>query len=92
MKNELVKLASLLTNAKIPFEFNSIFDEDDQICYPSYDNRICDAVCHKISYGHEKGLLEIMGLVDEEVVGDTVEGWLTAEEVFKRIEADYKSR
>ena len=91
MENELKKLAELLTNANIPFEFNSIFGEDDQICYPSYDNRICDAVCHEFSYGHEKGLLEIIGLVNEEA-DDDVEGWLTAKEVFKRIEADYKSR
>ena len=31
-----------------------------------------------------QGLLEIMGLVDEEEVGDSVEGWLTAEQVFER--------
>ncbi len=92
MKNELVKLASLLTNANIPFEFNSIFSKDDQICYPNKDKKICDAVCHEFSYGYEEGLLEIMGLVDEEITEDTVEGWLTAEEVFERIKADYKSK
>lgn len=45
-----------------------------------------DAICHRGSYGYEEGLLEIMGdIVDEEVVGDFVEGWLTAEEVVDRI-------
>ena len=56
-----------------------------------YDNdEICDVVCHKYSCGHEENLLEIRAdlfpsLVDSEVVGDTVEGNLTAEEVFDRI-------
>lgn len=47
-----------------------------------------DAICRRGSFGAEKGLLEIMGdIVNEEAVGDRVEGWLTAEEVIERIEA-----
>ena len=50
--------------------------------------RSWDAICHRGSYGVNEGLLEIMGdIVDEEAVGDRVEGWLTAEEVIERIEA-----
>ena len=46
-----------------------------------------DAICQKCSYGYEQGLLEIMGtIVDEEKVGDTVEGYLTADDVIQRIE------
>lgn len=89
MKNEIEKLAKLLTNANIPFEYNSVITSRDQICYPSRDNCICDAVCHQYSYGGNEGLLEIMGLVREECADD-VEGWLTAEEVFERIKHDYK--
>ena len=81
---EMEKLALLLTKSNIPFQVTSCW-ESPQICYPSKANCICDAVCHSFSYGHEEGLLEIMGLVDEEEVGDTVEGWLTAEEVFNKI-------
>lgn len=46
-----------------------------------------DAVCHRFSYGGDKGLLEIMGtIVDEKSVGDSVEGYLTAQDVIERIE------
>lgn len=42
-----------------------------------------DAICHYGSYGYEQGLLEIYGsLVDD---GGVV-GWLTAEDVIRRIE------
>ena len=46
-----------------------------------------DAVCHSTSYGHEDGLLETYGaIVDESKVLDTVEGWLTAEDVLARVD------
>lgn len=38
------------------------------------------------SYGHENGLLEIMGLgVREETDGDSVKGHMTAEEVIQQL-------
>ena len=59
-----------------------------RIVVHSRDDYLWDAICHKGSYGAEKGLLEIMGdIVDEEAVGDRVEGWLTAADVIERIEA-----
>lgn len=84
---EMSKLFLLLAEADIPFETREIYDTM-QICYPSVEDTICDAICHEFSYGHEEGLLEIMGLVDPET-GDSVEGYLTADEVFARIKADY---
>lgn len=44
-----------------------------------------DAICHYGSYGYEDGLLEIMG---DTVVrnDDEVEGWLTANDIIKRLE------
>lgn len=54
--------------------------------YGHRDELICDAVCHSGSYGHEEGLLEIMGLTHND---DSVEGWLTSEEVFDRIFEDW---
>lgn len=49
--------------------------------------RLWDAICQYGSYGYERGLLEIYGvLVNEEKDGDCVVGWLTAEDVIKRIE------
>lgn len=49
--------------------------------------RVADCVCHSGSYGHERGLIEAMGapLVNEEEVGDTVEGWLIAIDIMARI-------
>lgn len=46
-----------------------------------------DAICQYGSYGYEDGKLEIYGnLVDYETDGDVVVGYLTAEDVIKRIE------
>lgn len=59
-----------------------------RIVVHSMDDYCWDAICHHGSYGAEEGLLEIMGdIVDVEAVGDSVEGWLTAEDVIERIEA-----
>ena len=56
----------------------NVFGSDSEIAW--------DAICHRGSDGFEKGLLEIYGtLVDYEKDGDSVVGWLTAEDVIKRI-------
>lgn len=84
-KNEIVKLSKMLDKEKIPHEDMQIFD-GLQVNYPNKENCVCDAICHSFSYGHEQGLLEIMGLTED----DDVEGYLTAKEVFKRIKKHYK--
>ena len=65
-------------------------DYDQIIVYRIEDGhpkRIWDAICHRGSFGYDKGLLEIMGdIVKEELDGDRVKGNLTAEDVIKRIE------
>ena len=87
---EMEKLINLLETYHIPHEvLPDAIDGDPQVWYPSRDDNICDVICHKYSYGYDEGLLEMMGLVDEEAVGDNVEGYLTAEEVFGRIHANY---
>ena len=49
---------------------------------------VWDAICQFGSYGYDKGLLEIYGsIVDEEKDGDSVVGWLTAQDVIARIQA-----
>lgn len=89
--NELLKLVKLLAKADIPFEIYPFtiekFTATYQVCYPNKQDCVCDAICHKYSYGHEQGLLEIMGL--SEAPEDDVEGWLTAEQVFERIRNHY---
>lgn len=83
---EMQKLGIVLHTLRIPWELTeNSFDHSPQIWYPSKAEAVCDAICHSGSYGGPQGYLEIMGLVDEDKVGDTVEGWLTAEEVAARI-------
>ena len=90
--NEMSKLIALLEAAHVPYETRPHWGGSIQVGYPNFENKICDAVCFRGSYGYEQGLLEIMGLVDEEEVGDTVEGYLTAMEVFQRIYNNYRER
>ena len=65
--------------------------EQHQICVPEYDSerREWDAICHRDSYGAEVGLLEIMGTIVRDNAGDSVEGWLTAEDVIERVKEKY---
>ena len=91
---EIEKLEIMLNTMNVPFEITEHWSNTEQIWYPSRENCICDIVCFGDgslggSYGHEEGLLEIMGLVNEEETEDSVEGWLTAEEVFNRMWDDY---
>ena len=61
--------------------------ERHQICVPSENGeREWDAICNRGSYGAEDGLLEIMGSIVSPMAGDSVEGYLTAEDVIARIE------
>lgn len=54
------------------------------------DERLFDAICRYGSYGYHNGLLEIMGtIVDEDSDGDTVVGYLTADDVIDRIIKTY---
>ena len=91
--SELDKLEQYLKDKKISykredrpadefgFNFHKISVPDDG------DDYQWDAICHRGSYGYEQGLLEIYGsIVDEDKDGDSVVGWLTADDVIKRIE------
>lgn len=86
--SEMDKLIDLLNTYHIPHEVTENLDTP-QVWYPSRKNCVCDAICHRYSYGYAQGLLEIMGLVNEAEIGDTVEGYLTASTVFGRIFNDY---
>ena len=97
-KTELDKLTEYLISRRIMFER---FDEEEeidengrwvqldrhQICVPEEgENCRWDAVCHRGSYGWECDLLEICGEIVTEEDGDTVVGYLTAEDVIRRLE------
>lgn len=61
-------------------------DRHQLIVYDERGDRLWDAICQKGSYGAEDGLLEIYGEIVSPMAGDSVEGWLTAEDIIKRIE------
>jgi hypothetical protein len=78
-----------LKKLNIPFETEELFG-GKQICYPNMKKVTCSVICHSLSYGHEEGLLEIMGLLtEEEKLEDDVVGFLTAKDVLTRIFSDY---
>lgn len=55
------------------------------VVYDSNHRYLWDAICHFGSYGYEDGLLEVMGDVARRD-SDRVEGWLTADEIIRRLE------
>lgn len=67
----------------VQFERHQIIVQDDG------SGRDWDAICHRGSYGAKAGLLEIMGTIVRDNAGDSVEGWLTAEDVIERIKEKY---
>lgn len=102
MKRDLTQLNRVeqyLKDKGIPYER---FDKEDvispqfpyyletlerhQIYVPNGKNSEWDVICQKGSYGAEEGLLEIYGSIVATNAGDSVEGWLTADDVIARIE------
>ena len=90
---EILKLDSILTEAKIPHVLEKFMD-GWQVIYPKNgEERIADAIEHIGSYGSEENLLEIMGLLTpEESENDCVVGYLTAEDVFNRFKCHWESK
>lgn len=86
---EILKLHKLLIDANIPHTLDRFLD-GWQIVYPNTKSRVADAIQHYGSYGNEKNLLEIMGLLTPiEAESDSVLGCLTAEDVFNRMREHY---
>lgn len=78
-QDEMMKLAFGLHDRGIGFKMQSYFD-GIQIVVGDFD---WDAICHSGSYGHENGLIEVMGLPQCQ---DDVIGYLTAEDVLKMVD------
>lgn len=91
---EIIRLHDMLTADNVPHTFRKLHD-GWQVSYPCHwaeGERVCSAVQHRISYGHENDLLEIMGLLTaEEEEDDNVLGWLTADDVYLRIISHYQN-
>lgn len=94
---EIERLVSMLDEACIPYErdddtqYNILADVSlKRIKYPCIDKFVCSAIQGDYTYGGRENLIEIMGLLtDEERQFDEVRGYLTADEVFRRIKADW---
>ena len=78
-QNEMMKLAFGLYDRGIEFKAKSFFDGIQFII----GDRDWDAICHSGSYGHENGLIEVMGLPQCQ---DDVIGYLTAKDVLKMVD------
>lgn len=89
---EILKLKDMLTEANIPFKFKKLLDGYQIIMYDRNQKAICDVIEHFGSYGNAEDKLEIMGaLTEEESENNSVLGYLTAEEVFKRFKYCYEN-
>ena len=95
--SELDILTQYLKDHNIPFErydcSKENFEVNDectfymdrhQICVPNQRYILWDVICQEGSYGYRDGLLEAYGDIVE--VDDTVEGYLTAQDIIERIE------
>ena len=88
---EILRLDRMLCNEGIPHVLQKHTD-GWQIIYPKDgEERIMDAIENFGSYGSDKDLLEIMGLLTpEEEQHDRVVGYLTAKNVLERIKEHYR--
>lgn len=78
---EMYRLINMLIDQKARFRVEELFGYPCVRFYNESGIEIGDAICHIGSYGHEDGLIEVMGLnIDKEKEG-LVKGWLTAEDV-----------
>ena len=85
---EILRLKEMLEKEGIPFVFRRRLDGYTI----KYGDGICSVIEHTGSYGNDENLLEIMGLLTwKEFKDSSVLGYLTAEDVFKRIRKHYKN-
>lgn len=104
--NEIFKLKDMLDAANIEYKFsdrsipyptwlieNGLFEHYQIVINDKNGNRIVSVIEGEGTYGAEIDKLEIMGLLtDEELESDEVKGWLTADDVFKRISKYLKNK
>ncbi len=89
---ELNKLEKYLKEHGIKYDRNDREKTEKALDFHQivvYDDEkpIWDAVCHTGSYGYEQGLLEVMGSIVSPKIEDHVEGWLTADDIIRRLKA-----
>lgn len=90
--SELDKLEKYLKDHNVPYERideaagEAPIDRHQILVKDKDGDVIWDAICQRGSYGYGQGLLEIMGTLVRPEDGGSVKGWLTAEDVIRRIE------
>ena len=107
---EILRLGEMLTEADIPHELRRHMMGGYQLTYYGHAGKpvapaghiygagmgaVCSAIETPMSYGNEKDLIEIQGLLtDKEYkeTGRSVLGYLTAEDVFNRIKNHWESK
>ena len=77
---EIEKLAEGLNDRNMKYELHPLFKGWQIVCGD------WDVICHEFSYGGEADLLEAMGREIVRVEYDEVEGYLTAEEILRRLD------
>lgn len=88
--NEMIKLWKYLTdhNYNVSWEYQPAHRNHSEDCYlyknqiivyDENNDRLWDAICHYGSYGYEHGLLEIYGVICDDVVG-----YLTADDIINK--------
>jgi len=82
-EKEFFPLLTRLVKNDIPFDVRRLY-EGFQMFYPNIENQVCDVIIHNSSCGHQEGLLEIMGLIEDEG-GDSVVGYLHEYDIFNAI-------
>lgn len=88
---EILKLHEMLQTKNIPHSFEPELD-GWHIIYSNGEDFTCSVIENFGSYGMEYDRLEIMGLLTpDEKETDSILGWLTAEDVFARIEAHWNA-
>lgn len=79
---ELNRLMLGLMERNIEFKFQPLMNGGIVLV----DSQNWDAICHDGSYGNKEGLLEVMGSKVVKNSDDSVEGWLTAQEILNRLD------
>ena len=84
---ELLKVMNFLTEREIEYGLRPLYDGFQLMVPADIDNWAFDVIIHNGSYGHQRGLLEVMGI--SKIPCDSVEGYLTGEDVIERIKEIY---
>lgn len=87
---EMIRLADMLAGAGIPFTMHRYLD-GWQLLYSPKGQKPVSVIQHSYSYGGRDDRLELEGLMTKaEKKADAIMGFMTAEEVFKRIQKHWR--